>query len=539
MQTTLILIIAIYLLAITGLGYLAYRRTKSEKDYLIAGGNVHPFLMALAYGSTFISTSAIVGFGGSAGMFGMSLLWLTFANIFVGIFLAFVFFGKRTLIVGRNLGAHTFPEFLGLRYKSNFIKRYSAAVIAVSMPLYAAAVMIGGARFLEQTLNIKYSLAVWVFAVFVAAYVITGGLKGVVYTDALQGSIMFIGMVILLIMTYAKLGGPLEAHNALTALASKVPDSLLQKGHLGWTSMPALLSEYWWVVVSTLVMGVGIGVLAQPQLIVRYLTVKTPRELNRAVVIGGVFILMMTGVAFVVGALTNVYFSQTIGKISLLAAMDPVTKVPNVDRIIPLYINSAMPSWFTYIFTLTLLAAAMSTLSGQFHVIGTSLSRDLYFSSRQNTAGNSLLVNRIGLIIAMIITVWLSFRLPPGIIAVATAMFFGVCAASFLPAYAAALYWPHVTKIGAIASMLVGSVTSLFLLTFVYAKGAVGLGISMALTGKASLAGFPWTVIDPIVISLPLSALTLIAVSLLTEPAEQGILKKLLVPIGSTNPSDK
>ncbi|MHB8158562.1 MAG: sodium:solute symporter family protein [Desulfocucumaceae bacterium] len=539
MQNTLILVLAIYLIAIVGLGYLAYRRTKSEKDYLIAGGNVHPFLMALAYGSTFISTSAIVGFGGSAGMFGMSLLWLTFANIFVGIFLAFVLFGKRTLIMGRNLGAHTFPEFLGLRYKSTFIKRFAAVVITASMPLYAAAVMIGGSRFLEQTLNINYNLAVWIFAIFVAAYVITGGLKGVIYTDALQGCIMFFGMVALLIITYAKLGGPVEAHTALTNMISQVPASLAQKGHLGWTSMPAFLSEYWWVVVSTLVMGVGIGVLAQPQLIVRYLTVKSPKELNRAVAIGGVFILMMTGVAFIVGALTNVYFSQTIGKISLLASVDPLTKLPNVDRIIPLFINSAMPSWFTYVFTLTLLAAAMSTMSGQFHVMGTSISRDLYEGSKNSSPAKALLINRVGLIIAMFFTVWLSFKLPVGIIAVATAIFFGVCAASFLPAYAAALYWPHVTKAGAIASMLVGSITSLFLLTFVYAKGSANLGLSMLITGKASLAGFPWTVIDPIVISLPLSALTLIAVSLLTEPAEQGFLKRLLVPIGSTILKDK
>jgi SSS family solute:Na+ symporter len=123
--------------------------------------------------------------------------------------------------------------------------------------------------------------------------------------------------------------------------------------------------------------------------------------------------------------------------------------------------------------------------------------------------------------------------MPAGIIAVATAIFFGVCAASFLPAYAAALYWPRATKTGAIASMIVGSLTSLFLLTFVYAKGAINLGISMAITGKASLTGFPWTVIDPIVIALPLSALTMIVVSFLTEPAEQGLLKKLLLPIGN------
>lgn len=528
---TLYLIIGIYLLATVVLGYVAYRRTKSEKDYLIAGGNIHPFLMALAYGSTFISTSAIVGFGGTAGMFGMSLLWLTFANIFVGIFLAFVFFGKRTLIMGRSLNAHTFPEFLGRRYESTFIQKYAAAIVTITMPLYAAAVMIGGSRFLEQTLNINYNVAVWVFALFVAAYVMTGGLKGVIYTDALQGSIMFIGMIVLLVITYSKLGGPLAAHQALTDISSQLPASLSQKGHLGWTSMPAFGSEYWWVVVSTLVMGVGIGVLAQPQLIVRYLTVKGPRELNRAVVVGGVFILMMTGVAFVVGALTNVYFAETIGQLSLTASIDPATNAPNVDRIIPLFVNSAMPSWFTYLFMLTLLSAAMSTLSGQFHAIGTSISRDLYIGAKEPKARETLLINRLGLILGLVLTVWLTFKLPPGIIAVATAIFFGVCAASFLPAYAAGLYWPRATKAGAIASMLVGSVTSLFLTAFIYAKGSSSLGISTALFGKATLAVFPWTVIDPLVIALPLSAVTMVGVSLFTEPIHHAVFRRMLAPV--------
>lgn len=90
------LLIGIYLAVTVGLGYLGYRKTRSNADYLIAGGQAHPFLMAMAYGSTFISTAAIVGFGGAASVYGMGILWLTFCNIFIGIFLAFVLFGKRT-----------------------------------------------------------------------------------------------------------------------------------------------------------------------------------------------------------------------------------------------------------------------------------------------------------------------------------------------------------------------------------------------------------------------------------------------------------
>lgn len=107
---------------------------------------------------------------------------------------------------------------------------------------------------------------------------------------------------------------------------------LVAGGFQGWTYMPAFNTPVWWNLVSTVVMGVGIGVLAQPQLAVRSMTVKSNRELNRAVVSGGVFIFMMTGVAFVVGALSNVLFFKDTGKIAILAA-------GGNDKIIPEFIR--------------------------------------------------------------------------------------------------------------------------------------------------------------------------------------------------------
>ncbi len=515
-KTVLLLVMGLYLTVTVGLGYLAYRRTKTTGDYLIAGGKMHPFLMALAYGSTFISTSAIVGFGGAAGVYGLSLLWLTFFNIFVGIFLAFVLYGKKTTVIGKELGAKTFPELLGKRYGSDFIQRFSGAVIMLAMPLYAAAVMIGAARFIQETLGMDYTLAILIFAVVVAAYVMTGGLKGILYTDAFQGSIMFAGMGILLVITYSKLGGVAAAHQSLTELASKVPASLASKGHMGWTAMPALGSEIWWIVVSTLVLGVGIGVLAQPQLVTRYLTVNGPREINRAVMVGGVFIIMMTGVAFVVGALSNVFFVQEMGRISLMATVDPAVagSRPNVDRIIPLFINKAMPQWFSYLFMLTLMAAAMSTLSGQFHVIGSSLGYDL-------VKNNSLLLNRACILVALLVTLWISLKLPVSIIATATAIFFGICAATFLPAYTAALYWRGANKAGVVASMMAGLSVSLFMLLFTHGRESSMLGLCQYFFGKPSLVGFPWVVVDPIVIALPVSTVVMVVVSLATKSARE------------------
>src|SRR5512136_1330693 len=505
------IIILVYLLATLYLGYRGWKSTKDSEGYLVAGRKTHPYIMAMSYGATFISTSAIVGFGGTAGLFGMGLLWLTLLNIFVGIFLAFIVYGKRTRKIGHNLNAMTFPELLGKRFDSKFIQYFSGIVIFLGMPLYASVVLIGAARFMETTLAIDFDVALLIYSVIIAAYVIWGGLKGVMYTDAMQGTIMFVGMVLLLIMTYSHLGGITSAHQSLTDMAHLVPAKFAAMGHTGWTSMPTFGSSWWWTLVSTIVLGVGIGVLAMPQLAVRFMTVKSNRELNRGVLIGGIFIFMMTGVAFVVGSLTNVYFYETQKMIATAVQ-------PNVDLIIPLYINSAFPEWFVYVFMLTLLAAAMSTSSSQFHVQGSAIGRDVYQTLTGKKGEGTIPITRIGIGVAVILAVTLGYILPPGIIARGTAMFFGLCAAAFLPLFTAGLFWRRATRIGAIAGLVTGTVVTVFWYVFIHKAEAVPLGICKFLLGRDFLiTQMPWPVVDPIVVALPLAALVTIVVSLMTE----------------------
>lgn len=509
--------VVIYLFAIGYLGYCGYRQTKNARDYLVAGRDTHPFVMSLSYGATFISTSAIVGFGGAAALFGMGLLWLTVLNIFVGIFIAFVVFGKRTRKIGHNLDAHTFPELLGKRFNSPFIQGFSGLIIFVFMPLYAAAVLIGAARFLETTFigHIDFNVALLIYTLIICAYVLAGGIKGVMYTDALQGAIMLVGMIALVVMTYIKLGGVVVAHQSLAAISSQVPQKLAALGHQGWASMPAFGSNLWWNLVSTVVMGVGIGVLAQPQLAVRFMTVKSSKEINRGVGVGGFFILCMTGIAFVVGALSNVYFlnNPAFGKISLAVAEG------NIDKIIPIYINNAMPVWFVYLFMLTLLSAAMSTTSSQFHSLGAAIGRDFYerIILRGRQSKHTVLITRVGIIIGVLVTVVLGYRLPGSVIAVATAIFFGLCASSFLPTYIGALFWKGMTKAGAIASILVGFFGTSFWLLFIHQKEAEAVGLCKFIFNKPVLANYPYTVVDPIVVILPLSLITAILVSIFTR----------------------
>ncbi len=156
-----------------------------------------------------------------------------------------------------------------------------------------------------------------------------GGLKAVMYTDAFQGSIMFSGLLILLVATYYKLGGITVAHQRLSDMKDLAVKYFGAKGHTGWTGFPEPGSEYWLIVVTTIILGVGIGVLSQPQLIVRFMTVKSNRELNRAVLIGGIFILMAVGVPFIVGPLTNVYFStKTVRQWAVSPCSPPIKMLP-------------------------------------------------------------------------------------------------------------------------------------------------------------------------------------------------------------------
>lgn len=509
------IIVLVYFLMVSYLGFIGYKGSKSSQDYLIGGREIHPVVMALSYGATFISTSAIIGFGGVAGLFGMSLLWLTFLNIFFGIFIAFVFFGKRTRQFGHKMDAHTFPEFIAKRYGSATIQKIGGLVIFIAMPLYAAVVLIGGARFMEEVLHLDYNMSMLIFSFVIAAYVIAGGIKGVMYTDAMQGLIMFCSLLFLLVVTYSNLGGVTSAHQALSNMNELIPENLLAAGHQGWTSMPQFNSQFWWVLVSSLIIGVGIGVLAQPQLIVRFMMVKSNRELNRATLVGGIFVLVATGVIYIVGSLSNVYFYRETGQLAIEVVKG------NPDKIIPAYISAAMPEWFVYIFLLTLLSAAMSTLSSQFHAMGTSIGYDVYGQITKSYK-HPILSTRIAIIISIVIAVVLGFMLPPGIIARGTALFFGICAATFLPAYFGGLYWKRATSKGALWSIIVGFFSSLFCLLFLHQKEAQAIGLSQYLFDKPVLIEtYPWPVVDPIIIALPISILVFVLVSKFTKISNQ------------------
>lgn len=506
------LIVLVYMLSLAYLGYLGYKKTTSSDDYLVGGRQMNPIIMALSYGATFISASAIVGFGGVAAAYGMGIQWLCLLNMFMGVIIAFIVFGRPTRKLGVLYNAATFPQLLGRRYHSRAIQIFAAAVIFLCMPLYAAVVLKGGAVFLEQIFHIDFNIALLIFTLIVASYVVAGGMKGVMYTDAYQAVIMFVCMAFLLVYLYKQLGmGFTEANVALGSISDLVPEKFRLLGHQGWTSMPKSGSPQWYTLVTSLILGVGIGCLAQPQLVVRFMTVKSTKQLNRGVFIGCLFLIITVGSIYHAGALSNLYFLKTEGKVATELLGD-------IDKIIPYFINHAMPPWFSALFMLCILSASMSTMSSQFHTMGAAAGADIYAPLTGNNQKNTTRVVRIAILFSIAVSYIICYLLPMNIIARGTAIFMGVCASTFLPAYFSVLYWKRATRSGVLFSMWAGLLASLFALSFLHKAEAVPFGLCKLLFGRDILIDvFPWFAIDPILFAFPISVITIIVVSLLTK----------------------
>ena len=211
--------------------------------------------------------------------------------------------------MGLSLNAFTLPELLGNRFNSTRLQATSGLIIAVFMIFYTTAVFLAISTLFEVTFGIPYWICVVIFTIVVGLYLIVGGLYAVMWTHAIQGVLMLVGMIILTVGIYSMLGGIVPAHEAASILTPQDLTTMgwtnIPSGFTTLTSFPELFSPAYMLLL-TLIFGVGIGVLAQPQLIIRYLSAKSEKALRRAIPYGGIFILLMTFTAFSIGPLCNV-----------------------------------------------------------------------------------------------------------------------------------------------------------------------------------------------------------------------------------------
>jgi SSS family solute:Na+ symporter len=498
---------ALFAAVFSFLGYLGYKKTKTAEDYYVAGRKMGPIIIAFSYGATFISAVALIGFSGMASIYGHSLLWLAFLNIFVGILIAFIFYGFKTRKMGLSLKAVTLPELLGNRFNSKKLQASSGMIIAIFMIFYTTAVFLAIASLFEVTFGIPYWACVVIFTIVVGVYLIIGGLYAVMWTHAIQGVLMLVGMLILAVGIYSMLGGIGPAHEAAAALTHEqlttgmgwTKDTVLP-GFTTLTSMPEAFSPAFMFLL-TLIFGVGIGVLAQPQLIVRYLSAKDEKSLRRAIPYGGIFILLMTFLAFSIGPLCNV-----------LMINNGLTYPGTPDKVVPLIVSELFPSWFVILFLFAILSAAMSTASALFHTAGASIGRDVCEKGlmKECTEKKSILITRTATLVIVIATLLLSL-FPPGVVAVLTSFFFGLMACTFLAPYTLMLYWKKTSRAGAWAGMVGGFIFTMLWYILVYSNTATRL------IGSSITNNYMINMLDPLFIGVPLSFILTFVISKLIK----------------------
>ena len=528
-----IVMLALFMAVTVGLGFFGYRHTKSDnQEFLLGRSKTNPLIIALSYGATFLSASAVIGFGGQAAVHGQSLMWLCFLNLFIGLFVAFIFFGTRTRRKGAKVGASTFADLLGKVFKSNKIRAITAIIIIVMMPIYCAAVLKGGVNSLATITGMQeyYNYILVALAIVVGVYVVYGGIIAVMYNDAFQAGIMFVGMAAILVVTFVTLGGITDANTQLADLwnSGLISSAGTLSGFNGWSDTASFGTPEWLTVVTTFFLGVGIGALTQPQLVVRFMSSNDDKSLNKSLIVGSIFMLVIVGSAYTVGPLSNVFFynEHGMGSYAYLSSLGLGTDYIIPQFVLEIFKDVTFGDVFVCLFLLSLVCAAISTISALMHTIGVAGGYDLWSLIESRRSGKahdsqSIQINRAVTVIVLVLVVVYCYLMPANIIAKATSLFMGMSACALLPAFVMALYCKRPRRDAALSSIAVGTVSYLFWALFINKGMSVFVPICKWITGNSVL--FPdslVTYVDPLLVALPLSVITMVAVWFIRKDAE-------------------
>lgn len=248
------------LMIVFAVGIWAGKHVKSStsflQEYFLGDRSLGGFILAMTMTATYGSASSFLGGPGAAYEQGFGWVLLAMSQVATGYFVLMIL-GKRFAIVTRQYKAITMVDFLKERYRSKWVVLLSSLSIIIFLFSAMAAQWIGGARLIESLTGLNYLSALFIFAVSVMVYVIIGGFRAVALTDAIQGSIMFIGTLILLIATIIAGGG---ISNIVADLTAENPNLITPFGSEG-TLTPTYVSSFWILV--------GVGVVALPQIAVR------------------------------------------------------------------------------------------------------------------------------------------------------------------------------------------------------------------------------------------------------------------------------
>jgi SSS family solute:Na+ symporter/sodium/proline symporter len=473
--------LAIYFIVMLGIGFYAYvKSTNDVSGYMLGGRNLSPSVTALSAGASDMSGWMLMGLPGAMYLSGLSSAWIG-VGLIIGAYLNYLIVAPRlrtyTELAKDSI---TLPDFFENRFNDNtrIIRVISSIVIIVFFTLYTSSGVVAGGKLFESSFGLDYELGLYVTAGVVVLYTLIGGFLAVSLTDFVQGCIMFLALILVPIVVMTEVGGLGEAVNTIEQIN---PDLL---SFATGFSLVGVISAMSW----------GLGYFGQPHIIVRFMAIRSVKDLPLARRIGMSWMIVSLVGAMATGFMGIVYVQKT------------GIELKDAETIFILLSQLLFNPLISGFLLAAILAAIMSTISSQLLVTSSSLTEDIFkaFLNKDASEKTLVLVGRLSVLVVALLAIALAYDRNSSILSLVSNAWAGFGAA-FGPVVILSLYWSRMNKYGALAGILSGAVT---VLLWIY--------LPVTATGE-SLSSVIYEIIPGFIVS----TLMIVVVSKLTQEPSQ------------------
>ncbi len=428
MNTVELVVFIIYLVFMLGIGVVFFLRSKNggEKEYFLGGRRMGPWVSALSAGASDMSAWVLMGLPASIYAAGIGQVWIAI-GLAIGYALSWIFEAprlRRYSIAAKD--SITIPQYLTNRFlsASKALQIICAVIFLVAYTIYAASSIKACGTLFNTVIGIDAKLAMYIAAIIIIGYTFLGGFSAVSWTDFFQGLLMLAALLI------APIFALFLVNSGNGAAAGELPANYW---HL-FTSWKDVLSGLGW----------GLGYFGMPHIIIRFMSVRSDRDLKKGARIGIIWTVLI--LAFAVG-------SGLIGHLFLGEISDSSTVfIQMVRRIFPPLVSGILLS--------AILAAAMSTADSQLLASASAFASDVYKPIvRKGKASNKemLWAGRFVVLIIAVIAVLIASNPNSGTIMGLVENAWGVFGAAFGPTILLSLFWRRLTFSGAVAGIVCGA----------------------------------------------------------------------------------
>ncbi len=428
----------VYILAMIGIGFAAWRYTNNLSDYILGGRSLGAFVTAMSAGASDMSGWLLMGLPGAIYAAGLSESWIAIGLIIGAWFNWYMVAGRLRVYTELTHNALTLPDYFSHRFEDNtkILRVLAAIVILVFFTIYCASGMVAGARLFQETFGMSYGVSLWAGAAATIIYVFIGGFLAVSWTDTVQATLMIFALLLAPIMVIISLGG---FGDAMTTIEGINPN------YVDWFSGTTTIG-----IIS--LMAWGLGYMGQPHILARFMAAESYATMKNARRIGMTWMIICLFGAMAVGFFGIAYFAAHPDQAA------PVTA--NRETVFITLAQVLFNPWIAGILLSAILAAVMSTLSCQLLVCSSALTEDFYKAFFRPKASQKELVwfGRMMVLAVAVLAIGIASNPDSRVLGLVGYAWAGFGSA-FGPVVLFSLLWPRMTRNGALAGMLVGAVT--------------------------------------------------------------------------------